>query len=92
MVVDHFSRLVVGFAIFPKQPSALEVCDLLDRVVEKVGRSQKYIITDQDSIFTGDVFKKWCQRKSVNPRFGADQKSLDGYRYAGRRGRRGGWQ
>jgi putative transposase len=71
VVIDHFSRLIVGFAIFPKQPSARDICDFLDRVVRGVGRSPKYIITDQDAIFTGDVYKKWCQRKNVSPRFGA---------------------
>jgi len=71
VVVDHFSRLLTGFAIFPKRPSASDVCDFLDRVESRIGRSPKYIITDQDAIFTGDDFKKWCQRKSVSPRFGA---------------------
>ena len=71
VVVDHFSRLIVGFAIFPKRPSARDVCGFLDRVERRVGRSPKYTITDQDAIFTGYEFKKWCKRKNISPRFGA---------------------
>jgi len=71
VVVDHFSRLIVGFAIFPRRPSALDVCAFLNRVERRIGRSPKYTITDQDAIFTGDEFKKWCKQKNVTPRFGA---------------------
>jgi transposase InsO family protein len=71
VVVDHFSRLIVGFAIFPRRPSAGELCDFLDRVMRRVGRSPKYAITDQDKIFTSEHYKTWCQRKNIHPRFGA---------------------
>jgi len=42
VVVDHFSRFIVGFAVFPKRPSALGVCDFLERVIHKVERGPKY--------------------------------------------------
>lgn len=71
VVIDHFSRLVVGYAVFPKHPSAVGVCDFLDRVVRRVGRSPKYTITDQGPVFIGEVFKDWCEQRNVKPRYGA---------------------
>jgi len=71
VVVDHCSRLIVGFAIFPKRPSAIGVCDFLERVIQRVGRGPKYTITDQDSIFIGEVFKDWCDQRDIKPRYGA---------------------
>jgi putative transposase len=69
-ILDHFSRRVVGFAVFGSQPSALEVCDVLDRAVLRVSTSPKYTVTDQGAQFQGE-YREWCARRSVKPRFGA---------------------
>ena len=37
VVVDHFSRAVVGFAVFVKRPTSLEMQRALDRAIRKVG-------------------------------------------------------
>jgi transposase InsO family protein len=70
LVMDHFSRKVVGFEVFTKQPSEDEVCLLLDATVAKVGRAPKYTVTDQGVQF-GQAFRDWCARHGVKPRFGA---------------------
>jgi len=70
LVLDHFSRALVAFAVFRKEPTAAEVCAFLDRTVEKAGRAPRYIVTDQGSQFQGE-YLAWCEKNGVRPRFGA---------------------
>jgi len=71
VVIDHFSRYVIGFAVFKKKPTSIEVRSFLGRIFRKAGTKPKHIITDKDSIFYCPAFKKWCRRRNINPRFGA---------------------
>ncbi len=73
VVVDHFSRAVVGFAVFAKRPTSLEMQRVLDRAIRKVGSPPKYVISDKGTQFWCDSFKNWCQRRGIRPRFGAVQ-------------------
>ena len=73
VVVDHFSRAVVGFAVFVKRPTSLEMQRLLDRAIRKVGSPPKYVISDKGTQFWCNSFKNWCQRRCIRPRFGAVQ-------------------
>ena len=73
VVVDHFSRAVVGFAVFVKRPTSLEMQRVLDRAIRKVGSPPKYVISDKGTQFWCDSFKNWCQRRRIRPRFGAVQ-------------------
>jgi transposase InsO family protein len=70
VVLDHFSRKMIAAGLFGKQPTALEVCALLDRAVRKAGRAPKYTITDQGAQFQDD-YRDWCSWHGVKPRFGA---------------------
>jgi transposase InsO family protein len=70
VVVDHFSRAVVGRAVFDQQPTAAEVLRVLDAAKRSAGRSPKYIITDRGPQF-GEEYEAWCRRRGVRPRFGA---------------------
>ncbi len=54
VIVDHFSRLSIGFAVFTKEPTAEQVCKVLDRAVKRVGRAPKYTVTDQGAQFGFD--------------------------------------
>ncbi len=69
--VDHYSRLVLGIAVFKKQPTSAAVRAFLGRAIGKSEACPKYIICDQGSQFTSDGFKAWCTRKSIRPRYGA---------------------
>ena len=71
VVVDHFSRAAIGFAVFSGPPTASEVHRLLDRAIHKVGRKPKYIITDKGKQFWCKSYKRWCRRRSIRLRFGA---------------------
>jgi putative transposase len=70
IVIDHFSRAAIGFAVFDKQPTAQQVCAALDRAVHNVGRSPTYTVTDHGSQFQ-QHFRQWCARRGVKPRYGA---------------------
>jgi putative transposase len=71
VVVDHFSRAVVGFAVFFGSPTAQEVQRFLDLTVSRAGRPPKYIVADKGKQFWCTSFKRWCRRRAIGPRFGA---------------------
>jgi putative transposase len=71
VVVDHFSRAVVGFAVFFRRPTSEEVQGSLSLAVRRVGCSPKYVITDRGRQFWCDSFRRWCRLKGIRPRFGA---------------------
>ncbi len=71
VVMDHFSRKAVGFALFRKQPTSAEVTQALDKAVEQVGKAPKHIISDKGSQFFCGNYKDWCAGNNVKPRFGA---------------------
>jgi putative transposase len=71
VVEDHFSRRVMGFRVFGKQPTADDVRAFLARTIRKAGAKPKYIICDKGVQFWCDAFKRWCKRRGIRPRFGA---------------------
>jgi len=73
VVVDHFARAVVRAEAFRKEPTAADLCALLDRAVIETGRAPKYTVTDQGVQFRKE-FREWCARRNVIPRFGAIEK------------------
>jgi hypothetical protein len=70
-VIDHFSRWVIGFAVYKKKPTSIEVRSFLVRAFQKSGKTPRHMIMDKDSIFFFDDFKKWCKRRQIRPRYGA---------------------
>ncbi len=73
VVIDQFSRTVVGFAVFKKQPSADEVKEFMAKSIGAVGIAPRHLISDQGSQFTSKKFKEWCgaEPRDINQRFGA---------------------
>ncbi|MCF6176130.1 MAG: DDE-type integrase/transposase/recombinase [Victivallaceae bacterium] len=71
VIVDHFSRKAVGFAVFREQPTSKEVTAVLDNAVEQTAKAPKYIISDKGRQFFCNHYKGWCADKNINPRFGA---------------------
>jgi len=71
VVVDHFSRAVVGFAIFRDHPTSDDIQRILGRAICNAGCMPKYIITDKGRQFWCKSFKNWCRRRAIRPRFGA---------------------
>ena len=69
--VDHYSRLVLGFAVFKKQPTSAAVRAFLERVIRKTKAGPKHLICDQGVQFTSGGFTAWCKRMNIRPRYGA---------------------
>ncbi|MDP6381368.1 MAG: DDE-type integrase/transposase/recombinase, partial [Phycisphaerae bacterium] len=73
VVIDHFSRTVIGFAVFKKQPTADEVTAFMTEAVRTVGSPPRHLISDQGSQFTSKEFRGWCsaEPRNIKQRFGA---------------------
>jgi transposase InsO family protein len=71
VVLDHFSRRVIGFARFKTQPTSEQLRQFLARVLTRVGRVPKHLVTDCGTQFCCDAFKSWCRRLGIRQRFGA---------------------
>jgi putative transposase len=70
-VVDHFSRKVMGIAVFRKQPDSKQVSAFLAKTIRETGAKPKYVISDRGPQFWCKAFKRWCRRRKIKPRFGA---------------------
>ena len=71
VVIDHYSRHAMAFAVFSKRPSSLAVRCFLGRAIARAKATPKYLICDKDTIFWCEDFKRWCRRKGIRPRYGA---------------------
>ena len=71
IVIDHYSRRVMGFAIFDHNPSSVAIRTFLGRTIARSHAKPKYIICDKGSQFFCGAYKAWCRRRQIKPRFGA---------------------
>lgn len=71
VVVDQFSRRAMGFAVFTKQPTAVEVRRFLGRPVREAQVSPTVLITDRGRQFIAKRLRKWCGQRSIELRHGA---------------------
>ena len=69
VAIDHFSRKVV--CVVPLEgPNAGWIVEALEKAMRKHG-APKHIISDQASVFIGDVFAELLKQWNIKPRFGA---------------------
>jgi len=72
VVIDHFSRKTIGFAVFRKQPTAAEVRTFLEGAMSRAKVKPKYLISDKGSQFWKcEAYEAWCESHGIKPRFGA---------------------
>lgn len=71
VVLDHYSRCILGMGVFKVCPTSSAVQSLLGQVIRKVRAKPKYLVCDKGKQFWCGSFKEWCRRKGVQPRFGA---------------------
>lgn len=71
LVMDHFSRRIVGITSFPKQPDSVEVRAFLGRTYQKANSKPRHLICDKGPQFWNAGFKRWCRRNGIKPRYGA---------------------
>jgi transposase InsO family protein len=70
-VVDYFSRRVMGFTVFTKEPSSIDMRRFLGGTIGRCGTAPKYLISDKGGQFIAPGFKDWCRRKRIQPRCAA---------------------
>ncbi len=71
VIVDHFSRRVMGVATFYHQPTAEAVRAFLARTIHAARTAPNYLICDRGPQFDCPGFRRWCRRRNVRPRYGA---------------------
>jgi transposase InsO family protein len=71
IAIDHFSRRVMGFAIFRRQPNAKAVRGFLERRFREEGHQPRHLVTDHGVQFVARKFRRWCHRRGIRQRFGA---------------------
>jgi transposase InsO family protein len=71
VVVDHFSRRVMKFAVFEQPPTSVAIRAFLGRAIRKAETVLRHLITDQGTQFTDKGFRRWCARRDIRQRFGA---------------------
>jgi putative transposase len=71
IVVDHYSRRMMGVAVFRSRPTSAAVRAFLDRVIRVAGTAPRYLITDRGVQFIAAAFLRWCRRRRIGQRFGA---------------------
>jgi putative transposase len=71
VVVDHFSRRVMGIGLFASRPNCQQFCASMGRTIRRTAQP-KYLICDRDPIFDCGAFRRWAKRKGIEPpRYGA---------------------
>ena len=69
LVVDHFSRRVMGYVLFAKEPNSQDIQAFLGRTISQNKATPKYIISDKGGQFSCGGFEDWCDRKGIIPRY-----------------------
>ena len=71
VVIDHFSRRAMGFAVFQNTPASRDARSFLGRLIHQAQATPKCLICDKGKQFWCQGFNAWCKRKDIRPRFGA---------------------
>jgi len=71
VAVDHFSRRVMGFAVYCTLPSSAAVRRFLEGAFRSADKKPGSLISDHGTQFIAKVFRRWCRRQGVRHRFGA---------------------
>ena len=70
VVIDHFSRRILGFELFEKNPTSNQITSALDHIFAKY-RKPKHLISDRGSQFDSQHFRDWCKETGIKNRYGA---------------------
>jgi transposase InsO family protein len=71
VVVDHYSRRIMGFARFEQQPTSIAIRTVLGRALRAANGRPRHLITDRGTQFRDEGFREWCRRRDIRQRFGA---------------------
>jgi hypothetical protein len=73
VLIDQFSRKVIGFRVFRQPPDARMICALVKRAIARAGARPKYIVTDKGAQFMAVRFRRWCARRSILNRYASTE-------------------
>ena len=60
VILDHYSCRVMGFALFRKAPTSVELRSCLGRAIGAAGTTPRYLVSDKGSPFFPTAgYKKW---------------------------------
>ena len=69
IVMDHFSRRIMGTAVYFQLPNAIAVRAFLGTAMRTAGVTPKYLISDKGCQFWPCAgYKAWCRRRGIQPR------------------------
>jgi transposase InsO family protein len=68
--MDNVSRRILAVRIFRRNPTSEQVQHLFEDLIVSLGKTPKYIISDQGQQFR-ERYRDWCATWNVKPRFGA---------------------
>ncbi len=71
VVMDHYSRRIMGITLFWREPSSPAVRAFMGRAIQAAKAKPKHLVTDKGPQFWCKGFKDWCRKKQIKPRFGA---------------------
>src|SRR5262249_15223573 len=72
VVLDHYSRRALGFALFRSVPTSVDLRVFLGPTIPAAGRAPRHLISDKGrQFFPSKGYRRWCQRHDIRPRFGA---------------------
>jgi len=71
VAVDHFSRRVMGFAVYRSQPPSAAVRNFLQRLFRDAGETPRHLVSDRGKQFIAREFRRWCRRGGIQHCFGA---------------------
>jgi putative transposase len=71
VVVDQYSRRVLGVGTFFKQPTSEQVRALLGRAIHQAGATPRHLVCDRGKQFDAHGFRRWCSRRRIQVRYGA---------------------
>ena len=71
VIVDQYSRRVMGVATFPGQPKSQEVRAFLAASACAAHGNPKHLVCDKGPQFWCQDFQRWCRRRNIGLRYGA---------------------
>ena len=70
VVLDVYSRYPLAFRVFSKEPTSVEIADLVETAAGRFG-APKHFVTDRGAQFTGQAFVHKLRDLGTRQRFGA---------------------
>lgn len=71
VVMDQYTRRVLGMTAFAAQPNSAQVRHFLGGVISRLEAAPKYLICDRGMQFDCVGFRAWAKRRGIRLRYGA---------------------